>query len=433
MRALTRKPASLFVTRRFLMNKDLFLEEYHTIISPLQYYHEIFYKIAAVGEPYLTDAIPTAAVGFDKQGGFLKYYFNPDFIEKLNPYQLRFVVCHEMLHILCNHGKRTVDIDDYLRPCANIAMDIVVNHNLLDSFRFMRSLLGPLGNELAFFDTVFGRRPEFFEAGETFEFYFNKLKKDPPQDDGKGIFALGNGGTLDDHSQLPSLTREELEKVLEEALGEDQAGKLMESLDRRGGHAPAMEDFEAIFKYVPKKQKWEDIFAGYDRKIRGIQERDKETWAATSRRMALMSSNVLLPSMMEMDDEDGYKYDLWVFQDVSGSCVGHLQRFLDAARSIPTDMARIKFHAFDTDVRRIDIKSRDIRAGGGTYFHIIEEYIEERVQAGEKYPNIIVIISDGDGNEVQPRKPHLWNWVLVTDHCHFIPEESKVYSLQDFE
>ena len=43
-----------------------------------------------------------------------------------------FVICHEMLHIILNHGKRSKNTLSENKIAANMALDIVVNHSLIN-------------------------------------------------------------------------------------------------------------------------------------------------------------------------------------------------------------------------------------------------------------------------------------------------------------
>lgn len=435
------------------MTVDQFLDFYDDIVFQLTEFHEIFYKLATVGKPVITDSIPTAAVGFDKEGRHILYMFNPDFVESLSPYEIKFVMCHEMLHVLYNHGKRFKDAEKGKEFC-NIAADIVINHQLLKSFDFNRFLLPTLNKlgvddtkkdkknkkekdkgGICFIDTVFPKeKQKTVKKDETYEYYFNKLIEDVEFQEIEGFIGIGNGGSLDDHSQLPGLTEEEMKEMLEEALGEDKAEKLMEEMSKgRSETGDAFDMFNSIYKFIRKKGKFEDIMRGYQKKLRAIEVRDKEMWSMKSRRMSLMHSDFLLPSMMEVEDEDGYKFDLWLFQDISGSCYEMTGRFLDLARSIPTDIFHIKFHVFNTGVERVGLWDKNIPRGGGTSFTPIETYIQDRVKAGEKYPDAVFVITDGDGNPVRPQYPKKWNWFLSQNYTRCIPEESRIFTIDDFE
>lgn len=55
-------------------------------------------------------------------------YFNPTFVDKLTPYEMQFVLCHQIMHIVCGDIWRNEAYkgDEYHR-----AYDVIVNHQLL--------------------------------------------------------------------------------------------------------------------------------------------------------------------------------------------------------------------------------------------------------------------------------------------------------------
>ena len=108
--------------------------DWEKLKEKLACHHSIFYKVVEMGKPYLTDKIPTAAVQFDKEGKFINFLFNEKFWKECDDYKKMFVVCHEALHIVLQHGTRFLENVD--NKIANIAMDIVVNHALVRDFGF---------------------------------------------------------------------------------------------------------------------------------------------------------------------------------------------------------------------------------------------------------------------------------------------------------
>lgn len=66
-----------------------------------------------------------------------------------------FVICHEALHIILNHGKRFQEKEN--PKIFNIAVDIVVNHSLVKDFGFIREEIDAK-NEYCWIDTIFGEK-----------------------------------------------------------------------------------------------------------------------------------------------------------------------------------------------------------------------------------------------------------------------------------
>ena len=69
------------------------------------------------------DFIPTACV--DPKG---QIYYNAEFVEKLSVYELQFLLCHEVLHIVYQHTLRRGERDPRL---WNYACDMVINETLV--------------------------------------------------------------------------------------------------------------------------------------------------------------------------------------------------------------------------------------------------------------------------------------------------------------
>ncbi len=75
---------------------------------------------------YLTYAIPTAATDGKR------YYWNPDFIDKLSIIGLRFVAMHETLHATFMHPSRCMGRNPKI---WNIAVDFIVNGFIMDDLK----------------------------------------------------------------------------------------------------------------------------------------------------------------------------------------------------------------------------------------------------------------------------------------------------------
>jgi predicted metal-dependent peptidase len=98
-----------------------------------------------LGKPVFTNVIDIAAVSFDEQGDVLLFSFNPDFWDKLSVYERQFIISHECLHVILNHGLRVFNAKN--KDFANIAADIVVNHMLVNKFAFLRENIKELAEK----------------------------------------------------------------------------------------------------------------------------------------------------------------------------------------------------------------------------------------------------------------------------------------------
>lgn len=385
-----------------------------------------------IGKPYFTTAIETAAVQFDPTGNQVAYLFNPNFWESLTDYDRTFVICHESLHIILNHGYRIKDSEN--RKKANIALDIVVNHCLISKFGFDRSKIS-IEKNLCWIDTVFPGQD--IQSNECFEYYYQKIKEDSAFD------------SLDDHSGL-SYSAEEWRDIID-SVGESLSNEEKQSLEQMmEKHFQVREDEKEIGRQagilpgcgwkiikveVPKKKKWETVIKKWSKKYDKTDLHDVEQWARTNRRYsALINTGLFLPTDMEIEHEIDGKIDVWFFQDTSGSCVHLAERFFKAAKSLPTDRFNIRLFCFDTNVYETSLKSGKLYGFGGTAFHIIENYIQQEITKNKtKYPTAVFIVTDGYGTKVQPQFCKSWYWFLSTDFRYYIPNECNIHLLKNFE
>lgn len=78
--------------------------------------------------------LPTAGVTADRFG--LHLYWNPDFTETLNRPQLRYLMLHELFHLLFNHNERGKFFDHHK---ANIVMDEIINSEIEKQYFYVYS------------------------------------------------------------------------------------------------------------------------------------------------------------------------------------------------------------------------------------------------------------------------------------------------------
>lgn len=404
------------------------------ISRDLECHHSVFYQLWEMGAPIFTESIETACVSFDKVGEQIGFMFNPKFYAKLTPYERRFVIAHECLHVILNHGVRSRDMRRGYMDIANVAMDVVVNHALTDSFGFDRTKLSNW-KDLCWLDTVFKDQKQVME-GQSFEYYFNILKKKAKViklpfslvDDHSG-FTADNGweAVIDKlNGELTEYEKESLKGVIDKHFQETPRSP--------AGTKPGGQWTFAGVGRVAKKKKWETVIKKWALKF--VSDfRQQEQWARIHRRLTLLPTDLMLPSEMEEEDlVEPSKIEVWFFQDTSGSCAGYRDRFFTAALSLPPWRFDVKMHCFDTQVYETTLESRKLYGFGGTRFDVIETYIQEYMQKHDtKYPEAVFMITDGYGSFVKPQLPEKWYWFLVGRCAHYIPKESNVYKLDDFE
>lgn len=435
-------------------------EEFETLASDLDDKHALFHAFWELGQIVFTDQIDTAAVSFDPSGQILQFLFNREFWNELSHYDKLFVICHECLHVAFNHGFRAKD--SVSRDISNVAMDIVVNHTLVNSFGFIRNHITSW-EKYCWLETVFPNQT--VAMGESFEYYYNLLNNqviakmsgaqgELPEEQG----GIGGPKTVDDHSELPGLksknengankntpaqeaqNAEEFLNRVGGLLSEDEKNDLQELMGKQTGGKLAGAGYTnnawcAPKAKVPIRMAWKRIFKKWKDLNKHVLA-DVEQWARYHRRSGLLDKSLMLPSEMEdLDGQDNSKIKAWFFLDVSGSCEALKPRFWKAAKSVPKEFFDLKLFSFSTTIWEVDIKNEKVYGGGGTSFTCIENYIQKECMTKNiKYPNVVIILSDGWGNHVQPQYPERWHWFLPEHSAKtYIPKSSSVFMLKDFE
>jgi predicted metal-dependent peptidase len=462
-------------------------DEFFAIADSLQDKHVIFHKFWEMGKPGFSDKIPTAGVIFNKEGEGMIFEFNPKFWNYLDDYSRRFVICHEMLHLILNHGVRMKGVRKSNRQAVNVCLDIVVNHLLVNKFGFNRHKIKgfekdmlPEGAEphgdyrdFCWVDTVFDpkRHPEMLETlkgrippdNKSFEYYYNLLPITPGGGGGEGDSGEGQGlgsDSFDDHDGLKDT--EALKEIIEELnedMTEEEKSDLEDMIDEHfqeeklpkdgsgqgdqtaGVGAGGFWSFSKVDN-VPTKKKWETIIKKWMLKEVKFASRDLEQWVRINRRFTILPNDFFLPTEMEVEDlyEEEGKIKVWFVIDNSGSCSHLFDRFAHAAASLPSDKFEVRLWCFDTMMHEVVITKGNMKAlgGGGTAFDCIESTIQ-RVIKKEKceYPKAVWVLTDSYGNHVNPQYPKHWFWFLTTNYMEYIPKEcidaKQVYDLRDFE
>lgn len=440
------------------MNDD----EWFDICRSLERHHALFYKLWEMGKPVFDEKIDTAQVEFNRDGALVAFVFNPTFYNKLSRYELEFVICHECLHVALNHGPRAKD--SRTPRAANVALDVVVNHILVNNFGFDREQL-PIANDCCWIDTVFADKkydPDSKElvktedadssaidvpANRTFEFYysliFRELEKDPLFSallklvDGHGGLANGNSKDIDEiidtlDKNLSPEDKQGLKDIIKNHY--QDGGNDGKPGGQQAGKGSGGWTFVKV-GYVKKQKKWETVIKKWSRKFWKPEYKDVEQWARLNRRFAAVTSDLLLPTEMEVESDSGEgQIEVWFFLDTSGSCYHLKERFFKAAKSLPPQRFKIRLFCFDDGVQETDLQSQKIYGGGGTSFSKIEAFIQKTIKDESiLYPEAVFLITDGYGDRVVPQHPELWHWFLSSSYASYIPSQSKTYLLSDYE
>jgi predicted metal-dependent peptidase len=382
------------------------------ISSALENHHAIFYKLWQMGRPIFSKEIDTAAVKFDKEGNYFLFLFNPDFWDSLDFYNKLFVISHECLHVILNHGSRIKDSKNLI--ASNQSLDIVVNHLLINKFGFKRDKIKDW-ETYCWIETLFPNQN--VSQNENYEYYYNLFTK--KYGDGYPI----NIKTIDNHNFDIVDNKEFLRN-----LSDEEKKSLSKILEKHIG----VGDWALLEALKKKKRKWESVIKKWSLfKIKQTQK-EVEQWARLNRRLSMLSKEIFLPSEMETEEAQKQKDKIEVcfFLDTSGSCWDLKDRFFTAANSLPKQKFNVKLYCFDTEIWETTLESKRVYGGGGTSFAILESFIQKL----DKHPDGIFVITDGYGDFIKPKKPKNWHWFL-TEHGikNLISKECNFYELSDFE
>ena len=422
-------------------------KEWLEISLALEQHHAVFYKVWQMGRPVFNEDIPTAAVQFDDTGNFIWFHFNPKFWKRIDFNHKLFVISHEALHIILNHGIRTKDAG-INRKATNVALDVVVNHALVRGFGFERDKIEG-GEDYCWVDTVFKNKNPLPPSDEMYEYYYNLFDK--VYGDGGGGEGEGEPQTVDDHSYMgeqsdawgpvidelnESLSAEEKESLKNMVNKHFQNEKKKNQLNAPAGTGTGGQWVFANITKVKKKKKWETVIKRWSRKYLIEKDKDFEQWARLNRRLTMLPRDMFLPSEMEVEEEekDKTRIKVYFYMDTSGSCWGLKDRFFAAASSLPEDKFDVRLLCFDTQIQETTLASKKIYGGGGTSFKILEDFIQKEINQGGKYPEGVFVITDGYGDTIKPEKPEKWYWFLTpgsTKSC--IHPDCNFFNLEDFE
>jgi hypothetical protein len=330
-----------------------------------------------------------------------------------------------------NHGIRTTQGKD--SPRINTALDIVVNHLLVNSFGFDRSRIRD-EDVLCWTDTVFKDNPKVVEipTNSSYEYYYQMIPES----------MVINVFTVDDHSKMGKKISKIIEKLngrlspeeKETIKGIVENNYAQDEDEDIAGSGYGNWSFVKVEK-VKAKRKWETIIIKWSLKyIRdGLDE--NEQWAKIARRFELLPHDICLPSEMEDDSKDFDRIPVHLYLDTSGSCIKYKDRFFRAALSLPKDRFVVRLFCFDTRVEETTLASGKIYGGGGTAFNIIEDNIQKIIKKEKTaYPEGVFLITDGAGNSVSPEMPQCWHIFITRGGCKtYFDPKSNFYKLDDFE
>lgn len=385
-------------------------EQRHSkIVEEIVDFSEIFDTFAANGRPIFSDSIPTACICFNINGAPLAFVWGKQFFDSCSDYKAKFILCHEMLHIFLNHGRRRGELTNSGK--LNVCMDLSINHLLIDEFGFDRSLIEEW-EQLCWRDTVFTIN---IDKKPSFESYY-ALHDD--------IFKP-EFSSIDSHDFL-GIEEESLSEEMKELLKKmrEKTAECLPSYGNIGGNSE--KDVEII---KSKKPKFETLVRKIAASTIESKRKKQSSWTTLDRRLCEVA-----PDIPAIDDRHErkcrVKHKCAFFIDNSGSCSEYLERFCKAAGSLNPKVFDISVYSFDTrvsEVQQVNKRYR-VRGGGGTCFNCIGKKVEETK------PDVVFVVTDGYAPNFCPQDKRKYFWFLVDGGTrNFIKSAGTIYRLSQFE
>lgn len=162
--------------------------------------------------------------------------------------------------------------------------------------------------------------------------------------------------------------------------------------------------------------------------------------------MFTLDDNMIMPGVKETQEYSKLKIDLYFFFDVSGSCLRYQPAFIDIVKNIPLNLFNPHLFAFDTKVKDFEFDwktkkvKKQIKAGGGTLFHIIEEKIQQDLKNNviKKYPSFVCVLTDGMANQINnipKNKEKNWLWLLInmdSEKIKHVPQHQVLFNKEQW-
>lgn len=449
------------------MKKIFPINEYFKIKKEIESCDSFYAALYSLTEVSYSDNVTTACINFDKEGNAINMLINPSFWGSLNDEAKVFVVLHELYHVVYDHAKRIIQLGGDF-GIGNIASDIVINHHIYEKFGVDRNKFD--WERFCWVETCFEK--EVVPTNKSFEYYYNKLKnaqlpnkellgshangeylenendesekksvnnKDKKEESNKDEFSPENFSTIFDKilENNPELIKEIAQSPDFKNLGEELKEHLPKIAPRGVGHEGSIVDY----KPLDEKPSFNKLMRILVPKQREYEEREVEMWVGTHRRyMAFLKQNnhIRLPNIRE---EEVYipkeKKEVWIFMDSSGSCHGMFHAFSNIVMSLLKEKnVKCRAFAFGDDCQEVDVKNHQIAfySGNDGGFDCIEEKIIEIMKKeNRKYPDNVVVLSDGGVtfeciNSL--KEPTRWILLINNNHSkHLVPNGGKYFKI----
>jgi predicted metal-dependent peptidase len=405
-------------------------EDYFSILTRIERFHSLFYFLCEQSQFVEDKSVNTAGVAFNGKGNPVSICINPEWWENLTDYDKEFVTCHELLHIALNHGKRCKNAH---RDDANIAMDVAVNHMLVNKFQFSKEDLS-LADDLCWVDTVFKKK---MSTEECVEYYLSRLPKRKSGSQKPTSFDTHDGLFSDQTNECADSLMGQVGENLTNEQKEDLQNKFSKEItnDNEQRSAFGTGSWLSLGEVKEKKsKKWESIIKDWSKAQMRFYETEEDQWAHVGRRMFNIPSDFILPSTNTVESHEVDRILAYFFMDTSISCINYADRFLSACKSIPEDKFIIRAFSFDTKVQEADLENNCLYGGGGTSFDILEDFVQRDIRKlKQDYPAAVFVLTDGFGCDINPQYSERWYWLITNGGTDsFVPPKSHSFDLNNY-
>lgn len=395
--------------------------EYFLLQREINQCHSLYQALYQLSNLYFSNSVKTAAVTYDKQGNMLDMIINKDFWNSLSFEGKKFVILHELSHIIYDHGKRTILLE--LDPTiSNYAQDIFINHHLHRNYNVDRELFN--WKDYCWVETLFP--DENVSSNEAFEFYYNKLIQNKNADLSKVMLIGSHGNGETNNQDEPNVEKKQGKQKLEEDILDEilsQNPEIKSDVDNfddfkiqknktKPSEAPKENENSTRKGQVHTVETKKNHDSDYDKFMKELipdkkknQTKYHDTWSKTNRRyIDFLDSNkdMFLPATIE-DEPKKKKKSVWIFTDTSGSCHGMIPVFAQLIKDISehAEVSECRAFCFGDDCNEITIsknKPLDIiyESGNDGGLSCIEKKIRQ-IMAQEKipHPDNVVVLTDG--------------------------------------
>ena len=332
--------------------------------------HGFFGQIATRLQLVEETDIPTAAVDGKK------FYYNPDFVQKLTDDELVFLVGHEVGHCVWQHFLRR---GDRRRDVWNMAGDFVINQILVDE---------RIGAQIKAVPILLDNKYRGMASEEVYDdLMANAVKVQATLDihmDGDGSEeGEGKGKSFGE-----PLTEEE-----KKALSDELKEAVLQAAQASGaGNVP--KGFQRLINDITApKMSWRDVLKI---QLNSIIKNDYSFMRPNRKGWHI---GAVLPGMLPGDE-----VNIAVAIDTSGSISeSMLKDFLGEVAGIMDqfDAYTVRIFQFDTGVYgeeiftsdlNGDIRTYEVRGGGGTDFEVIFTHLKKE----DVTPNQLIVFTDGE-------------------------------------